>query len=75
MILIPFMMEIGVIIIPSLLVSRYLFREEMFMMYFNCDAILNAVYLLIVIAYLLGVLFLFCLMRNVDTELLIKKGD
>jgi len=47
----------------------------MFMMYFNCDAILSAVYLLIVIAYLLGVLFLFCLMRNVDTELLIKKGD
>lgn len=75
MITIPFMMEIAAIIIPSLILGRYIFRQEMISIYFHADAIINAVYMVVLAAYLLGVVFLVCIMRGVDTEKLIKNGD
>ncbi|MBE5936802.1 MAG: hypothetical protein E7265_02095 [Lachnospiraceae bacterium] len=75
MITIPFMMEIAAIIIPSLILGKCIFGQEMSSVYFNADVIINAVYMVVLAAYLLGVAFLVCIMRGVDTEKLIKNGE
>lgn len=75
MILVPFILEIAIILTPSLLVSKSLLKEEVLGIYSNFDAVINAAYLLILLAFLTGVLVLVFLIKGVNTEQLIKNGN
>jgi len=74
MIVIPCMIEIAVILLPSFLVSRYVFTVENMGVY-KMDAIMNAVYLAIAAIYFIGMVLILALMRGVDTEKLVRQKE
>lgn len=74
MILVPCLLEVAAILLPTALVGRMVFTSENFMG-FPVDKTLRYVYLFAGAAYIVGAGFLTYLMRGVDTEHLIRQKD
>ena len=74
MILVPCLLEIAVILFPAVVIGRYVFPAAA-VYYFRAGPIMQAVYIMIGAAFLVGATFLAYLMRGVDTEHLIRQRD
>lgn len=77
MILIPCLLEIVVILVPAIIIGRYVLTggQSMVGYYFRSGPIMQAVCLMIGTAFFVGAVFLAYLMRGVDTEHLIRQKD
>ncbi len=77
MILVPCLLEIAVILFPAVLLGKYILTsgELSVGQYFRAGPIMQAVYVLMGLAFLVGAAFLAYLMRGVDTEHLIRQKD
>lgn len=71
MILVPYLLEVAVIMLPSIFVGRYVFRHENIGIY-KIDVIMNAVYGMAAVVFIVGAVFISYIMRGVDTESLIR---
>lgn len=71
LVMLPCLLEIAVILFPSLLISRWVFVG----MGANQDAILRTVYVFAGLAFLAGAVFVLCVMRGVDTEQVIRQKE
>ncbi len=76
MILIPCLLEVAVILAPAIIIGRYIFTSEQISgQYFRAGPIMQAAYIMIGVAFLVGAGALIYLMRGVDTEHLIRQKD
>ncbi len=75
MILTPCLMEIAVILIPSVFIGRYVFLSADNMGSFPVDVTVRVVYFFVGIAFLAGAGFITYLMRGVDAEHLMRQKD
>lgn len=71
MILIPFLLEIAVILAPSIFVGRYIFSVHNLEVY-KIDVIMRVVCGMAAIIFMLGTGFVTYIMRGVDTEQLVR---
>ncbi len=74
MILVPCLLEIAVILFPAVVIGRYVLPAAA-VSYFRAGPIMQAVYIMIGAAFLVGAASLVYLMRGVDTEHLIRQRD
>ncbi len=74
MILIPYLIEIALILLPAVLVCRYILIVHK-IWDFNESVILNFIYIFSVFVFAGGSIFITLLMRGVDTEHLIRHKD
>ncbi len=74
MILLSCLLEIVVILLPSFLISRYIFTNQ-FLGYYHIDVIMKGVCGFVGMAFLTGAGFIVFLMRGVDTEHLIRQKE
>ena len=74
MILFPCLVEVAVILLPSVFVGRAVFNVENMGLY-RMEIIMRMVYLFMGTAFAIGALFLFYLLRGVDTEHLIRQKE
>lgn len=74
MIVVSCLLEIAVILLPSVFVGKFIFTVENMGVY-RMDAVLRMVYMFTGVAFFAGALFLTYLMRGVDTEHLIRRKD
>lgn len=76
MIIVPFVLEIITILVPSIVLCQYIFSDEKFGFDGgNIEVILRMVYIFAGFAILMGIGFLAVIMRGVDTEHLIRQKD
>lgn len=74
MILIPYLIEIALILIPSIFVCRYIFID-VGRWAFRERVILNYIYIFTLAVFAAGSVLIMLLMRGVDTEHLIRQKD
>ena len=70
----PCLLEIAVILFPAVVIGRYVLTAAA-VYYFRAGPIMQAVYIMIGAAFLVGAASLVYLMRGVDTEHLIRQKD
>lgn len=77
MILVPCLLEVAVILAPAIVIGRYVLTggQSMVGWYYRAGPIMQAVYIMIGAAFLVGAGALTYLMRGVDTEHLIRQKD
>ncbi len=76
MILMPCLLEVAVILAPAIIIGRCIFTSEQISgQYFRAGPIMQAAYIMIGVAFLVGAGALIYLMRGVDTEHLIRQKD
>lgn len=75
LVLLPCLLEIAVILFPSVLVSRSVFTYENVGIGVNLDVILRTVYEFAGLAFLIGAGFILCVMHGVDTERLVRQKE
>lgn len=73
MILLPCLLEIALILLPAIFVSRYVFTLDNVGVQF--EIILRTAYCIVGVAFIIGAAFVTYLMRGVDTERLIRQKD
>lgn len=74
MILVSCLLEIVVILLPGILLSRYLFTVEN-MCYYNMDEILRMVYTFTGVVFWVGGIFVAVILKGVDTEHLLRQKE
>ncbi len=74
MILFPYLFEIAVVLSPAVFVCRYIFSEEN-IEYANGDMIFRVTWCFVGLAFLIGAVFVTCLLKGVDTEQLLRQKD
>ena len=74
MILIPYLIEMALILLPSIFVCRYIFIVKG-RWGFNESVILNFIYVFALLVFAGGLILITLLMRGVDTEHLIRQKD
>ncbi len=73
-IIMSYLLEIAVIMLPAVLICRYVFSEEN-IEFINRNVILSAVYGFAELAFLIGTIFIIFIMHGVDTEHLIRRKE
>lgn len=74
MILIPYLLEIAVVLAPAVVLCGNIFSEEN-IEYVNEDVIAGVMGCFIGLALLIGTVFVICLLKGVDTEQLMRQKD
>ncbi|MCI8364528.1 MAG: hypothetical protein HFG34_06215 [Eubacterium sp.] len=75
MILIPLLLEIAVIFLPAVFVSRWMFIREGVNVYYMPEDIIRVAYVIAGLVFVVGIGVVAFLMRGVDTEHLIRQKD
>ncbi len=74
MILFPYLLEIAVVLSPAVILCRRIFSEEN-IEYVKEDVIFRVTGCFIGLAFLIGTVFVICLLRGVDTEQLMREKE
>ncbi len=75
MILVPLLLEIAVILVPAVYVSRLVFERENSNVYYMPEDIIRVACVIAGLVFVLGIGVVAFLMRGVDTEHLIRQKD
>lgn len=74
MILLPCLLEIAVVLAPAIFVCRYIYSEKN-IVYVNNDMVFRVTGCFVGLAFLVGAVFVTCLLKGVDTEKLMRQKD